>query len=351
MFKKLKKFIFGDLGLKAMALAIAAAVWFYAGNRLREQASIPVPITVKAPEGFQIVHQGAQKVGLWLSGPHSLIARLRDAAGQNELQMVTELTPEQARRGHIELAVKPEWLEVKEWLGITKRELLQLGVAGMQPKHLSVYVSEVISKKLPVKVQWPGEPYPGYEMGQVDVTPQQVTVTGPALLLQRMTAVNTSEILVWEPKSDVRLPRVPLTLEEPLKLEEGLEEVSVSFRCSPARVRVNIAIRGSRVDRTLEGIPVWLLKSSDFPYEVEIPEEFAAVSVVVSGTQEDLKKVTPATLTAYVNLGALTTVKIEPGRSAPYPENVWIEPLPNLPGVTARAEPNRINIMLTNPAE
>lgn len=348
MLKTLAAFIFGDLRLKVFALAIAVAVWFYASGRIRQDATIPVPLTVTAPQNHEIIYQSERRVVLQFVGPRSLIERLKDIGDQGELQMVTALTPEQSQGSRVRLEVKREWLEVRYWLGMSKSELSELRVAAVQPDHVDVYASAVKLDTRPVHVQLSGQPPQGYEIRETAATPPQVTVTAPALLLEQLTAVSTTEISVSYRRSDFSRDPVALVLQEQVQLEEGLV-VPISFECSPARVTVDVVINAARAEQRQEGVPVDLLQPADFPYEVEIAPEYSKVSVVVSGTAADLAKLTPGSIAAYVNLKALSTEKIEPGRSAPYKVNVELQLPEDVPDIEARPEPKEITVTLRNP--
>lgn len=348
MFREVPKLIFGDLRLKGVALAIAVAVWFYASGRLKEEAGVFAPLVLTVPEGYRIVHQSEHRMQLRISGPRSLIARLRDVAAQNQLRLITPLTPEQLQRRLLRLEVKPEWLEVKDWLDMSKQEFMELRVATIQPEVVSVYASEMSERSLPVEVQLSGEPYPGYEVAEAVPIPTEVTASGPAILLEKLSAVQTRDVPVWNLRADQRL-EVALLTQQRVQLEPDLE-IPLSLECSPARVAVSIRVRAARAERTLEGIPVELLEPPGFPYEAEIPEEYATVSVIVTGMEEKLAKLTPASVTAYVHLKALSEENIEAGRSAPYKENVRVLLPPEMTDVVARPEPNIITVTLTNPA-
>ena len=78
MFRNLFRFIFGDLRLKGIALAIAVAVWFYASGRTRETLNVSVPLVVDVPDYHTLLYKNHDKVTVRIGGPSSMMRRLDD---------------------------------------------------------------------------------------------------------------------------------------------------------------------------------------------------------------------------------------------------------------------------------
>jgi hypothetical protein len=347
MFKTLFKSIFGDLRLKGFALAIALAIWFYASGQIRDETSLAVPLVVTAPENHKVVHTSVDRAILRFVGPRSLIERLEDIARQDELQIVTSLTPEQCQGTRVRLEVKREWLEVKYWLGMTKNELSELHVTVVPPDYVDVYASELqLNSRMPVNVRLSGQPPQDYEVRDTIPTPSLVAVTAPALLLEQMKGVDTTPISVAYRRSDFPREGVPLVQQQNVELEGGLV-VPVAFECRPLRVDVAVKIHAVRVSKRLESVPVvWF---EPFRYKVGIASEDRTISVTVSGLQTDVDELTADSIRAYIDLKALDDVVVEPGRNAPYKVPVKLILPEDMTDIEARPEPSEISVTLRNP--
>jgi len=338
MLKKLTKAIFGNTRLKLLALGIALAIWFYGSSQLQEEALIVVPLTVQVPEGHQVVYQSALRIQLNLKGSHALIVRVRDQAAQNNLPMTVVLEGEGLREGVSGLDVDPGWL------GMPKRDMVQLRVAGIEPDRVRIGVSKVIERKLPVEVAISGKPRPGYEVSGAAATPSEVTVRGPALLLDTMEAVRTLDVSVLDEQADLRRD-VALQTVGSFQLADGTK-VETPFEVEPARVVGHVNVVGNVVEKKLAGVRVHVLKPLDFPFAVEIPKEDSTVAVVLAGVKEDLEAITEQSVRAYVDLAGLAAESDVKATGSPYKRSVRLMLPPEARVTESRVEPKEITVIL-----
>ncbi len=339
MLRRLARAIFGNAQLKVIAIAIAIAIWAYASSRLKEETGIDVPLTVRVPEGYEIVYQSHDRIQIWLRGPHFLIKRRQDEAAQHYLRMTTALKPEQLEEGVARLEVEPGWLNVPQW------QLARTSVS-VQPQFVDVHVSKVVKRLLPVEVTLSEEPHPGYEIRSRLAIPPVVSVTGPAVVVDRLEVVRTQAVSVWDAQVDLRRPGVPLVLEQTLELSEGLE-VLVSFDAEPPQVAVRVEVGSEKEERRFEGIALQILRPPDFPYDVEIAPEQESISVLVSGLPQDIARLTAASVTAYVDLRDLQ----EPpdGATARYKVEVRLLLPEHVPVSAGPPEPDMVTVVLSKP--
>jgi hypothetical protein len=343
MFNRILTAITNYPQLKAVALAIAVAVWFYANTRLQEEATLRVPITLQVPQGHRLVYQSHRSIQLRLRGPQYLIQRRQEEADQNSLRMSVHLTEERIGNGVTELEVDPTWLN------IPGSEMVQISVVDIRPRKIRVRASRDISRTLPVKVQLSGSPRRGYQMREAESIPAEVTVSGPAFVLERMEAVQTEEVALWDARIDFRRI-VPLQLERMARVDENTE-VPLTMEAEPSEVAVHVEIGGQRVERTLKGVPVLVLGPPSFPYDVEIPAEESTVQITLSGLPQELEEVTGADLLAFVDLSKMTVGEIQPGERALSKEYVLVRVEADADVAIKSIQPELVTTVLKNPLQ
>ncbi|MBS3761703.1 MAG: hypothetical protein KGZ25_00235 [Planctomycetes bacterium] len=343
MFKNLRQLIFGNAVIKLIALAIAVALWFYANNRLKEEANLRVPVVVDVPEGYELVYQSHNRVQIRFSGPQYLIQRRQEEANQNFLQMTGRFGGEEIKGGLRKLPIQGKWLN------IPATELVQMGIQNVKPEALTVYISPVESRTLPVEILTSGRPREGYEIRGKNSIPEEVVVQGPRVSLNEMSAIMTHPISVWDARSDLRRV-VPLVKQRKVELAEGLE-VSTSVKADPPQVAAYVEVAGQDEERVLEGLPVQIVRPLSFPYGVKIPEEESHATVVLRGLSHQLDRVEPEGLMVYVDLRTLTEEKIEPGGSALYKERIHVLPPDEGDVEVIRTEPQQVTVELSNKVE
>ena len=336
MFKSLYRAVFGNFRLKLIALAISLVVWFYASSRLRDQIELSVPLNLEMPAGYQLLAQTQDRVRMRISGPRFLIARL-----EKDLAMSKKLSEEDLKDGRAIVAVTEDWLNIPE------SELVQLKVTRLFPARVTAYASSIGERMLPVRARLQGKPCEGFEIVDRRVVPSQVRVRGPKRVIETLEYVETEEFWVSEIESNLEAD-VALVAEKSYDLDGGVK-VSVPLRLSPGRVALRITVSPLEKERRFLQVPVVFLLASDFPYQVEIGEEEASVTVVVSGLPQDVERLKPDSLVAYVDLRALAKDKVGIAGS-PYREPVNVLPMDILLS-SARAEPETVRFTLKNRAK
>jgi len=339
MLKKLSRAVFGNLKLKLLALVISLAVWFYAARQVTEELDLFVPVHIQTTPGYQILKQSSEFVRLRIAGPQSLAGRLRTESAQGYLKMSPALNQEQLRKGRARLRAEPAWLNIPE------SELIQLRVTYQSPSEITVYVSPITERTLPVREQLMGEPRTGFEIVGTSVVPSRVKVRGPELALERLEYIQTQPLVIWNIDSDFRRDDVALLTEDTVELDNG-EEAPVQLQLSSKTVSVKVAVSAQEQERPFEDVPVEFLMPLAFPFEVEIPPEERSISVIVRGLPHNLERLRPESFRAYIDLRDLANEKIPVGGSHPYKENVTLHLMGDVPVSSARAVPDRVTIKL-----
>ena len=349
MFQKLRKALFNNLQLKLIGLGIAVAIWFYASSRLREEATLRVPVNISLPQGYELLHQSHEVVQLRLRGPQFLIQRRQEEASQNGLRMRARLEEGDFEEGVVQITINPGWLSVPE------RELVQMSVGSMSPQRLSLFVSKTVKRRLPVRVQLTGKPREGYEVRSREGVPPEVTVTGPRTVLEQMEDIGTQGVSIWDARNDIHRI-VALELEHKTTIpspgrRDRQKEVTLRLKAEPSEVATHVQIAAESATRAIEDVPVLVLRPPKFPYEVQISEEESAVTVTFAGLPQDVRRLQPGDVSVYVDLKNLKEEKIAPGESVPYREKVQALLRSDVPVRIENIKPDQITIELRNPAE
>ena len=349
MLKKATEAIFGDFWLKLTALVISLGIWFYANSRLTEEIALRAVLEVTPPPGYALIHQNARSARVTISGPRSLISRLEGEFGRNQFQLklATVLTEEDVTNGMASLKPDRRWLRTD----LLERELVQLKVGDISPKEVKVFVSPVVERRLPVDVRVSVHPAPGFLLAEPpSATPPEVTVRGPTIALDSMRSVPTVELTLYEDvRSDLRR-RVGLETQVPVILADGTT-VSVPLEVSPPTVSAHIAITGEpEKEKVFPDVPLAFMQPARFPFAAAFGEGEERVDVIVRASAAELAKIEARQVRAYVDLSSLADEQVPPGAAVPYRERVRVELPPEVVYTTARAEPDRVTVLLKNVA-
>ncbi len=340
------KAVFGNFRLKLWAFLIALCVWFYGSARMTEEITEWAKVDIDPPNGYRLLWQDESMVRLTVAGPRSLLTKLRGDLVQNYVQFRHQLAPQELSDGHATLAIDPHWLRP----GLAESELVQLRFRSISPPEVQLYASPVKEKELPVEVRATVHPAAGCRVVRPpDATPAQVTVRGPAVALEQMDSVRTAELTFFDVQADLRRP-VSLQDTVEVSLDNGVR-LPVSLAVQPPTVVANIYVAGEEeAQRAFQNVKVTLLAPPGFPYVAEPGEEDARVSVSVVGPPGELSRIKPEEVKAYVFLDALAGEEIVSGGMAPYKEPVRVQLPPDVTYSDVSAEPERVTVLLKNPA-
>ncbi len=345
MFRGTFRAIFGNFWLKLLALIISVGMWFYANNSLIDQKDFDARVTVIPPDGHKIVLQKQQDVRVRVSGPRSVLDRVENDIIHN---LTRTLTVQELKDGWAKLPVDRDWLRFT----LPESDIVQLRFKYVTPPEVDVFVSPIrMAVVLPVKIQTSGMPAAGFRLvPEPEATPSEVTVRGPAVAVDGMKFVPTASIPVYGSRSDIYQP-IALTEDVEVALDSG-DRVTVHLALSQTAVDARVYVSGEQEqEQRFDNVPIALTVLPGFPYGVELLEGEVNVSVVVTASPANLKKLKPESIKADVDLTTLADEQIEVGGSAPYKERVRVWLPPDVTYRAVRCEPERVTLLLKNPAE
>ena len=223
---------FRHIGLKAVSIALAAALWLVvSGEEIVERAlRIPLEFT-NVPSQLEIVGEPPNVVDVRVRGSSGALSRI--AAGE----LVAVLDLQSARAGQRLFHLSP--VDVRRPFGVE--------VVQVTPSNLYMTFEPSAAKMLPVVPEVEGEPAAGFEIGTVTAEPSMVEVEGPRSAVVALTAAITEPVSATGasgPISEV--------------VTVGVPDPSVRVKQStPVRVTVNIT--PAQLQWAVAGIPVKVL--------------------------------------------------------------------------------------------
>ncbi len=347
MLSKLTDAVTNRLGMKLLALVLALGVWFYASSRLREEVVITAEISIQPPAGYTIVHQSERQVRVRIAGPGSLIQSVLSVAEQG-IRARHSLSADQVSDGWATVQIRPEWLQ----LALPDWELVQLRFLGISPRNVRVYTSPVVERQLPVRPVLVGSLPEGLRVqGEPQSVPAQVTVRGPAVAFEHIDAVPTEEVSLWDRRIGAYRERRRLQSVFEVPLGNGQRvAVALSLEHTAAEVTFGIA-EAALEEKTWRNLTVQPMVPLGFPFQAQVEDGAAAVSVTVRGSPDAIRRLSAEAIRVFVDLAGLASESIEPGGTAPYRERVHVYVPPDVRAQSVRVEPDQVTILLKNPAQ
>lgn len=266
---------FRNLGLKLLALAIAALVWFTMGGEYIVERIVQVPLEMRnRPERLELVGNPPDQVEVRLRGPSGLLSRLQPG------DVVAILDLGAARPGSRLFHLRTD--EVRGPFGVTVSQVI--------PQTVSLSFEPGESRVVPIRADVEGDPAPGFSRGRVTVTPGSVEVIGPSSDLHALREATTEPVMI-DGATEAVVQSVTV----------GVGDGALRLR-QPASAEVRVEIVPAPIERTLPEVAVSM---RNLPEGTTATSNPAAISVSVRGSREALASLDPADVRAYVDLAGL----------------------------------------------
>ncbi|HUF24440.1 MAG TPA: CdaR family protein [Vicinamibacterales bacterium] len=281
---------FRNFGLKMLALAVAALLWFtMAGDYVVERiAQVPLEMRNR-PERLELVGNPPDQVEVRLRGSSGLLSRLQTG------DVVAILDLEAARPGSRLFHLRTD--QVRTPFGVTVSQVIP------QTINLAFELGE--SREVPIRADVEGEPAPGYVLGRITVTPASVEVIGPSSDLHALRDATTEPVVV---------DGLSRNVEETVTV--GVDDSALRLR-EPLSATVRVEILPAPIERTFGTVRV---EPRNTPGGAEA-DVAGTVLVAVRGGREALAQLDASQVVAYVDLAGLgpgrynLPVRIDPSRA------------------------------------
>jgi hypothetical protein len=261
-----------NLGLKAVAAAIAVVLFLVVRLQEQEERWIDVDVNVRRPPsslGVALTSEMPESIRVLVRGRPSLVR----SAQKGERQQVT-----------VDLAGNDK---VDSFYYYFEDDAFGFGsgieVVDVEPQSILVRLERLVNKRLPVRVRTTGRVRAGVEFsGQVVVTPSELSVSGTASLVRALDEIETEEIDIEGLGVGEHVIEVPVRRREGVDVRHAADTVEVVFQ-----------VRWTPGQRLISGLP---LRAEDGDLGA-IEFQPAEVTVSLFGPQALLDKLDPAKLT------------------------------------------------------
>ena len=177
-----RPFIFRNLGLKLLAIAIALGVWFALSGQRRERISersyrIPLSL-VNIPSKTIVASPLPGAVDVRVRGPFTALRQLEPEKLEAVIDLLSSAPGEKTYR------LVPEDINVPP----------EIEVIALSPAEVRVVLDQVAERLLPIVPALSGEVAAGSQVVDVTVDPRIARVIGPATALGRMSGIGTEPV-------------------------------------------------------------------------------------------------------------------------------------------------------------
>lgn len=259
--KRFRDILLKDFWIKAFSLVFAFFLWFSIVGGESAEEVFPIPLTiVKIPENMIIKNDIADFVNVRIRGQKAVLNSL------NTKQIGVELNLKDAKEGENIITLFPEEVKLPEGLSVSR----------ISPSQVTVELSRLEEKWLPVEPDFFGTVAKGYELGKVTAAPSRVEVMGIEDALKDHEKIRTSRIdLFGKDRS--------------FSVEVDLRPLSGNvYIKGPKQVQVDVEILEKTGKREFRDIPV---KGGSSDGAALNPDK---VTLVLSGPEAGLAKMLPA---------------------------------------------------------
>ncbi len=292
----MKKFLFGNLRVKGMALIMAIALWFFAVNKHTGDLNEDVPLIINPPAGLTILDSSCSLVNVNLRGPQNLIDQISDMVKEGKIKARYDFSDREDIEGD----------KSSKTIRLTRKNFnfpQEIRMVAMVPNEIDVILGRLESKYLRVQVQKKGVPAPGYKIASEYFYPHKVLVTGPANVLKESEFINTIPIDINEVSSEQnRTFPWDVDLEQSLTYQKDDKYVSLPIRCEQ-KIKVWFVISAQEDVKIFKGVKIRVLHPDDYGFVVKIKEEYIDLSL--KGSKLTLDGMDSKDIIAYVDVGTL----------------------------------------------
>jgi YbbR domain-containing protein len=261
---------FDHLGLKALSLVLAVALFLAVRRESETRTVLLVRVAYRLPRDHELLGDHPSHLRITAQGPRDFVSRL----DERELPPV-EVDLREARSGALRL--RPSMVHLAA----------PLRVVSIAPAEIQIRLEPTLRRTLPVRAVLAGEPAPGFRVGEVHLQPATVEIEGPARAVRSADAVETEPIRVAGVRAAV------------VRTVALLPPPDIHLLSSARRVEVRLAVARAIDERPLVGRPIEVLA----PPGVAVAAVPAQADIVLLGPRALIDRVNPAHLHLQVELG------------------------------------------------
>ena len=260
------------LGLKLLALTLGFLLWYFVAGESGSEFAFTVPIELRGvPDGFEIIQESAQQADVRLRGSPDI---LRGLTPQN---ISVGVDVPNVEPGEVGVYLTPSDVEVP--FGVR--------VIRVTPTSLRLELDRTVEKTVEVVPRVVGSPAQGYELVNIDLTPNSIQLVGPSAVLNGLEQITTAPVSA-EGLRDQYSRSVPLELDPLVRLRNA------------TTVQLTLDIQEETLRREIEGVAFF---HNPEPDRVNLQPE--TVTVVIEGPRSIVERVQAEDFEALIELAGL----------------------------------------------
>ncbi len=225
-----------------------------------------IPVSLRIPEGYAQLGAGAtQKVNVKVYGRASKLRQLT----RDDLGSITIMPP--SREGNVQVTLHADMLSIPDGVKVEK----------FQPEFVGVTLEPLARRSVPLTTDhaFTGELAPGYQLGEIKVTPAEIEITGAKSLVDETTQLYIEPIDLTGKAASFTVMRWAI-----------LNRTGVQATTS-SRVEVSVNIVSKAKQHVILGVPI-------VPLNLTKNHEFvpSTIDLTLVGDEESLAKIDPSHL-------------------------------------------------------
>lgn len=258
-----------NLGLKLLSLLLGVTLWYAVAREQGAEFAFSIPLELRdVPEGLEVVEESVQQIEVRLRGPSEMLRGL----SPQDLSVGIDLSD--AEPGERVAYLTPDDVTVP----------FGARVIRVTPASVHIALDRTLERTVKIIARVSGAPAEGFELAGIELSPQAITVVGPASQVRGLAQVTTEPVSA----EGLRQPyarSVHLELDPLVRLEQD------------SSVDLTLDVREVRVRKELDGVTV-----SPQPNGIDADVDPKTVRVVVEGPKSLVEQLRAEDLAAEVHL-------------------------------------------------
>ena len=174
---------------KLLAVHLAVIMLYFVVGEERAEVGLTVPLVlINMPRDLIVVNNVTHGIEIRVNGPRSLVRSL----STENLSKTLDLS--YTREGAVSFSISSEGIPLPRGVKITR----------INPTQVTVILQKLLTKKITVHPRVTGKPASGYELESTQANPEQVDITGPEEVVQKLEGLFTKPIDIQGLKTDLK---------------------------------------------------------------------------------------------------------------------------------------------------